>query len=160
MKNPPAVDLSVQYVTDLSQEYPDLSVGIVRSSENLAGGQVVVVMDSETAGLIARVMIAETAKTDTTVDDKLWIRAGLDMMTAAALAPLRAPVVPQVGVLIDLPVSAADLDARDQANVRPAINTYPCVCGELHARHGNAFQAPFDGVLHGPTRAFLDGVAR
>lgn len=161
MKNQPTVDLTVQYVTDLSTEYPDLSVGIVRSSENLSGGQVVVVMDSETADALARVMIQATRTTNEAESGMTWIRAAIDMFTASALAPLPAAIAPQVGVLVDLPMSAADLDARDQANVNPPLPTYPCVCGLRHKRNRDgSFEAPADGVAHGPISTYLDGIAR
>lgn len=46
---------------------------------------------------------------------------------------------------VDLPPSAADLDARDQANVRSVA----CVCGDRHPYDGHAFDVPADGRMHG-----------
>lgn len=154
------VDLPVRYVTDLSESYPDLAVGIVRSTETCLA-QVVLVMDTESADAIAKVMLRETEKTDDALQGMSWIRTAVDLFRASALAPRPLAIAPQLVPLVDLPTSAADLDARDWANVNPPLPTYPCVCGMRHKRNPDgSFEAPADGVAHGPTRAYADGLAR
>jgi hypothetical protein len=94
-----------------------------RTGWTTADGRVVVVMSPEHADHIARLIVQSTRAAEDQLAEHRWIHAAIGLITAAAHADL--PTQPNVQLVpkVDLPPTAADLDARDQANVTPNPET-------------------------------------
>ena len=115
-----------------------------------ADGRVVVVMSPENADAIARLIVQSTRAAEDQLTEHRWIHAAIGLITAAAHADLPTQPDMQIVPKVDLPPTAAGLDARDQANVTPKPSRFvDCVCGDRHPYDGRAFDVPADGRMHG-----------